>query len=344
MSYLTEMSPPTVRLCEILVPLLDSTDNVPWDEIIYVLDGEDEAVSNYMLLWIFHIFLDRLLTSTCHDKGILLKIVELCSRVQQIFPLEFPSWIAYDRTHSLFWSNFQLTEDYSWSVRWILLALRVSEVAECTYVGVGASSAGTQALKQKNFKFLSVLIRYDMWNSEMQNDYFFEYSDFQKMWMDIRPHLRLNEDIDFTVVVSGAGRLWYRLLETHDTRKRVMLIMRTLKAVLLSSKEETDEYINCLSMSMDLLPDSMVSSTEVKELIHFLFGDEVTEEAVDQVVDKWVHLFGAQPRRPRSLKHLCRLTVREALANKSEVLPDLLEKLCLPMSVKSFILVAPDFI
>lgn len=123
--------------------------------------------------------------------------------------------------------------------------------------------------------------------------------------------------------------------------KRIMLVSECISVLQESYRHPNtaEQYAECLRLYFRGVEDPFVRVDEVREFIKFFLVD-APEEAVDALVAVYRGLFPESnaPYRPRSLKHLCRCTVRKILSHRSEVLSELLCNLRIPHLLEAYIL------
>lgn len=127
--------------------------------------------------------------------------------------------------------------------------------------------------------------------------------------------------------------------------RRILLITFTLTAIVLKLKKHAflEDYIKCIILHFRVISEPLLTKEEVLSFLRCLFCHENYEEGIQRIVQIHESLFRAEnaPQySPRSLKHLCRCSLRKLITRQSQVLAlaETVNVLQIPESLKFFLL------
>lgn len=134
----------------------------------------------------------------------------------------------------------------------------------------------------------------------------------------------------------------------YSTNQRGMryicMMVKTLQIIneILESRENYDSVIESFGIIYRTIPDPFVSQEDMKEFIATVwrilpFGSETLE----LIINLYTTLFeNVSPKlyTPRSLKHLCRISLRHILMRNLKLLPHSVRKLHIPRDLHDYIL------
>ena len=102
--------------------------------------------------------------------------------------------------------------------------------------------------------------------------------------------------------------------------------------------KEVQNYVLCLSLAFETIPDPVISSEEVRNYLEKLICGLLPNEAVKAISSEYEYNFedSRTPLTPRSLEHLCRCSIRQNLRERRS-LPDGIKSLPLPEMIKNYL-------
>lgn len=147
-------------------------------------------------------------------------------------------------------------------------------------------------------------------------------------------------------------------LKLNLSFRRIPLILLVLRAIYsnLNDYKSTDDLMECIEIFFSSIPDHFVTKEEVGNLFMMLSLDVIwyyslyeytvrCEKIKDVITENFISLFGSvygSHPTPRSLKHLCRCSLRCALLKAPTPLPISIDQLSKPKPLKKYLLVTPE--
>lgn len=124
---------------------------------------------------------------------------------------------------------------------------------------------------------------------------------------------------------------------------RIIVINWILRAIILSWERHPslDDHIRCVRLYFRSIPQPFISKNELQWFLRHLFCFSRCTEGVKRITDLYETLFDLEcsfPYRPRTLKHLCRCSVRNSLSGHSKTLPETVHTLDIPITLKHYLL------
>lgn len=138
------------------------------------------------------------------------------------------------------------------------------------------------------------------------------------------------------------GRLYFN--RQQRGKRYIYLIVRILHAVSLALEEDSfsSNFVKCMRVFHMTISDPYVSQIDVKHFLHFLWMLLPFKLiSLMRVTEIYTRLFkNDNPRLygPRSLKHLCRVSVRNCLRKNIQMLPQSVRKLHIPRALHDYLL------
>lgn len=144
------------------------------------------------------------------------------------------------------------------------------------------------------------------------------------------------------------GCLGYANKESQQIKRgfmRILLITFTLTAIVLKWKKHTflEDYMKCIVLHFRVISEPLLTKQEVQSFLSCLFCHENYEEGIQRIVQIHESLFRVENSvqyTPRSLKHLCRCSLRKLFTKQPELLAlaETVNALEIPESLKNFLL------
>lgn len=142
------------------------------------------------------------------------------------------------------------------------------------------------------------------------------------------------------------------VIDTNFPEKRpkvyIIFILKIIKAIILKLDNDptTQQYVNCLKLFYNIIPEPYVPRDDLKDLLLFLLkASDRREEIIETYLATYVELFGVENTiiyTPRSLKHLARCVIRNEIIRNSNIVEKSLTHFCLPETLKHLLLGASE--
>lgn len=142
------------------------------------------------------------------------------------------------------------------------------------------------------------------------------------------------------------------IINTSFPEKRpkvyIIFILKIIKAIILKVDNDptTQQYVKCLKLFYNIIPEPYVPRDDVKDLLQFLLKDsDRKEEIIEKYLTTYVELFDMESTEsytPRSLKHLSCCVQRNSIIRSSKTLTMCVNDMCLPEEVKELLLGEPN--
>lgn len=142
--------------------------------------------------------------------------------------------------------------------------------------------------------------------------------------------------------VRNDGRLYFNKQERG--KRYIYLIVRILHAVSLALKGDPSSYnfVKCMRVFHMTISDPFVCLVDVRHFLQFLWVLlPFNLISIVRVFDIYIRLFKNDNTRiygPRSLKHLCRVSVRNCLRKNMKMLPQSVRSLHIPRALHDYLL------
>ncbi|GFV29734.1 SOCS box domain-containing protein [Trichonephila clavipes] len=114
--------------------------------------------------------------------------------------------------------------------------------------------------------------------------------------------------------------------------ERYFLLVQMMKILLQSPWPSASESVKLIWSSV---PDSLISFNELKRY----YGAVLDSEALNNIYDFYSEAVGSKTSycQPRSLKHLCKCTVRSVMEMNGQLCPKNIEALFIPREVRTYL-------
>lgn len=129
-------------------------------------------------------------------------------------------------------------------------------------------------------------------------------------------------------------------------RRRLDLILKTLEPLSLTEDPPAKGFVQCIRLYFRTIPEPLVSMCEIQHLlIKLVLFFKYEPNIIEPVIKLCQDLYKSdcpRIREPRSLKHLCRIRVRNILLDRPTLLPNSVKKLDIPRQLHKYVLCVED--